>query len=112
MAYHFERESRTPHSECFIIENDEGDQFGRVDLHFTPSGIAHATLCVPADMNEDDLQDLIGEIDDRLVTPADPFREDFVVSVWRGQTGGVYSEDDLDEELDEEGAANGHNGRH
>ncbi len=97
--YQFERESRTPHSEAFIIL--EGDnEVGRVDVHFG-SDVAHATLCIPEDSSEDDIQDLIGEVDERLVMPAAPFREDFVVTVWLGRQAGVYSED-LEEAIDEE----------
>ena len=106
--YHFERETRTPYSESYSIEDDEGNPVGRLDLHYPSTGVAHATLCVPDELSEDDLQDLIGEVDDRLVMSADPFREDFVVTVWRGQSGGIYSEEDLEEIEDEEHGHNGH----
>ncbi|MDZ7728833.1 MAG: hypothetical protein U5Q44_11905 [Dehalococcoidia bacterium] len=32
---------------------------------------------------------------------ADPYREDFVVSVWKGSPGGTYSDTDLEDEDDE-----------
>lgn len=95
--YHFEREARTPYSEAWSIE-DAGDPVGRVDLHFTSSGTVFATLCVPPGFDEDDLQDLIGEIDEGLVLTTDPYRDDFIVTVWRGQYAGVYSEEDEDED--------------
>jgi len=98
--YNFERESRTPYSESFVIEAD-GDDMGRVDLHFTPS-ITYGTLCIPESYSEDDIQELISEIDERLVMSNDPYREDFVVTVWAGRQGGVYSEEDLEEEEEEE----------
>ena len=41
--FHFERESRTPYSEAWTVE-DGGDPVGRVDLHFTASGTVYATL--------------------------------------------------------------------
>ena len=94
--YNFERESRTPYSESFVIEAD-GDDVGRVDLHFTPS-VTYGTLCIPESFSEDDIQELIGEIDERLVMSNDPYREDFVVTVWSGRQSGVYSEEDLEEE--------------
>ena len=109
-AYYFERESRTPHSESYLIEDDAGNQFGRIDLHYGSGGIAQGTLCVPDTISEDDLQDLIGEVDDRLVMTADPFREDFVVNVWRGQPGGVYSEDDSEDFEDDDMGQDGGNG--
>jgi hypothetical protein len=101
VAYTFERESRTPYSEAYVIE-DDGDAVGRVDLHFTTSGMVHATLCVPIEFDDDDLQDLIGEIDERLVLSTDVYRDDFIVTVWAGRHAGVYSEE-MDEE-DEEGS--------
>jgi hypothetical protein len=109
-AYYYERESRTPHSESYAIEDDTGNSLGRIDLHYGTSGIAQGTLCVPADMSEDDLQELIGDIDDRLVMTTDPFREDFVVNVWRGESGGVYSEDESEEFDEDEVGQDGGNG--
>lgn len=106
--YRFERETRTPHSESFTIDDEAGQLIGRVDVHFVPNGLVHATLCVEERLSEDELQDLIGDIDERLVMTADPYREDFVVSVWRGRNGGVYSEEDLEEDLGS--LENGHNG--
>ena len=40
--YNFERETRTPQSETFVIEAD-GEEVGRVDLHYSGS-TAYATL--------------------------------------------------------------------
>ena len=107
--YTFERESRTPYSESYSVE-ESGEPVARVDLHFTPSSMVHATLCVPEDFDDDDIQDLIGDIDERLVLSTDPYRDDFVVTVWRGVAAGVYSEETDDDE-EEEDAANG-NGAH
>jgi hypothetical protein len=103
--YQFERESRTPHSEAYSID-DGGDVIGRVDIHYSGSGAVHATLCVPQDFDEDDIEDLIGEIDERLVLTADEHREDLIVTVWRGVHAGVFSEESEDEEApDTDGAA-------
>ncbi len=112
--YQFERESRTTHSESYSIE-DSGDPIGRVDIHFAASSIVYATLCVPAGFDEDDVQDLIGEIDERLVLSTDLYRDDFIVTVWRGALAGVYSEEEDEDEDEEEEEAeeetNGANGR-
>jgi len=104
--YQFERESRTPFSESYVVEQD-GDAVARVDLHFTASGIVHATLCVPQDFDDDDIESLIGDVDERLVLSADIYRDDFVVTVWRGEIVGVYSEDDDDEDEEEDDETNG-----
>ena len=100
MPYHFEREARTPYSEIFIIENDAGEDTGRVDLHFTPS-VTYATLCLAEGFGEDDIQELISQIDERLVMTTDPYREDLVVTVWTGRESGVYSDEDLEDDEDE-----------
>lgn len=98
-AYHFERDTRTPQSEAFIITAD-GDEIGRIDIHYGLD-VVNATVCVPDDFSEDDIQQLIGEIDERLVMTAHPYREDFHVAVWLGRMAGEYS-DDYEEEAAEE----------
>ena len=114
MPYRFEREARTPYSEIFIIENEGGEDAGRVDLHFTPS-VTYATLCIGEGVSEEDIQDLIAQIDERLVMTTDPYREDLVVTVWTGRESGVYSDEDMDEDdeldLDEEDVEEDTDGR-
>jgi hypothetical protein len=98
--YQFEREARTPYSEQWAIES--GDvTVGRVDIHFT-SSVTFATLAVHTSVDDAAVQELIGEIDDRIVTTADPYREDFVVTVWRGEQAGVFAEDETDDDEDDE----------
>jgi hypothetical protein len=104
-SYQFEREARTPQSEAYAVIKD-GREIGRIDIHYT-SDLVSATLCAPEDTSENDLQELIGEIDDRLVMTTEPFREDFVVTVWLGRQAGVFSEE-FDEEIDEDVEGNGH----
>jgi len=112
-TYSFERETRTLQSESFIIER-EGDEVGRVDLHYAQA-TAYATLCVTADFNDEAIEDLIGEIDERLVMSWEPLRDDFIVTVWAGREVGVFSEtgddddedDDDDDDDDEEEVGNG-----
>jgi hypothetical protein len=98
--YVFERECRTPHSECYIIGAGE-EEIGRVDIHYTTS-MAYATLCVGEDLTEEDLRELVEEIDERLVLTNDPFREDFVVTVWAGREAAVFSDEDFEGEEEEE----------
>lgn len=104
--YQFERESRTPFSEAYTIDAD-GDEIGRVDIHLTATGTVYATLCVAQDFDDDDIEDLIGAVDERLVLTADGYRDDFIVTVWRGTKAGVYSEDDDFEDEDEDEGTTG-----
>lgn len=95
----FERECRTPHSEAYTIFED-GSIVGRMDLHYQGSNV-YATLCTTADAKDERIQELIDAADEQLVMTADPYREDFVVSVWKGSPAGVYSDDsDSDDEED------------
>jgi hypothetical protein len=114
-GFHFERECRTAESESYIIELDD-EEVGRVDIHYTAS-VAFATLCVVESLTDEDLRELISDIDERLVSTTDPFREDFVVTVWSGKETGVFSDEDFEDELgdedfeEEEPEGNGHRGR-
>lgn len=108
-GYQFERECRTPHSESYIIELDE-EEIGRMDIHFTPS-VVYGTLCVGESLTDEEVRGLISEVDERLVLTTDPFREDFVVTVWAGREAAVYSDEDFegeDEEEEEETDGNGY----
>ena len=113
-GYQFERECRTPQSESYIVELDD-EEVGRADIHYTPS-VAYATLCVAENLTQEDVRELISEIDERLVLTTDPFREDFVVTVWTGRESGVYSDEDFDgadedDEDDDELEGDGHKHR-
>ncbi|HEY4684844.1 MAG TPA: hypothetical protein VII57_02245 [Dehalococcoidia bacterium] len=108
-TYHFERETRTPHSEAFVIEAD-GDEVGRVDLHYAAS-TAYATLCVPAEFDDDAIEELIREIDERLVMSWEPLRDDFIVTVWAGREVGVFSETGEEDEENEEDIEGGNGNR-
>jgi hypothetical protein len=99
-SYSFEREVRTPQSETFVIEAD-GDEVGRVDLHYA-GATCYATLCVPGDFDDETIETLIGEIDERLVMSWEPLRDDFIVTVWSGREVGVFSETGDDDDEDDE----------
>jgi hypothetical protein len=98
--YQFERECRTPHSEGYVIESQD-DEIGRVDIHYAAS-VAYATLCVPESLTDQETRDLVSEIDERLVLTTDPFREDFVVTIWAGREAAFFSDEDFEEEDEEE----------
>jgi hypothetical protein len=96
--WRFQREARTPHSEQWAIETEQYS-IGRVDLHFTSSR-TFGTIALHHSVAEEDIEELIAEVDERLVLTADPDREDFVVTVWRGESYGTFSEDTDSEETD------------
>ncbi|MSQ30239.1 MAG: hypothetical protein EXR68_07120 [Dehalococcoidia bacterium] len=105
--YSFERIARTPHSEQWRIDG-ETSVLGRVDLHFTGAK-TYGTIAVHTSLPEEQIEDLIADIDARLVSTADEYREDFVVTVWRGEEFGTYSEADaafeeaaFEDEIDED----------
>src|SRR3972149_1100568 len=83
-TYNFERETRTPHSEAFVIEAGR-DAVGR-------GAPAYGTRGGPAEFDDAAIEELIGEIDERLVMSWEPLRDDFIVTVWAGREGGVFSE--------------------
>ena len=88
--YYFEREARTPSSECYTILEDEAS-VGRVDLHFTPA-IVHATLCVNESLTQESIHELIEVIDDELLDSVGIVREEFIVHVHQGRDVGVFSD--------------------
>jgi hypothetical protein len=92
----FERECRTPYSESFTIMEEDGI-VGRIDLHFQGENV-YATLCTTADATDERIQELIDAADERLVMTAVPYRDDFIVTVWKGWSGGVYSDDEAEDD--------------
>ena len=95
-TFQFDREYRTMTSESFIIELAD-EEVGRIDLHYAAS-VTYGTICVLASMTEEEIRSLISEIDERFVLTNDPFREDFVVTVWNGREHGNYSDEDFEDE--------------
>jgi hypothetical protein len=98
--YNFEREARTPHSEVYTIDDGE-HSLGRVDVHYTASA-TFATLAIHHSLGDDQIQELLATLDERIVSTADPYREDLIVTVWRGEEVGVFADDsDFDDDDDE-----------
>ena len=99
--FHFEREARTPYSEVYTID-DGTHSLGRVDVHYTASA-TFATLAIHQSIDDNRMQELLAAIDEEIVSTADPYREDLVVTVWRGEEVGVFADDsDFDEDGDED----------
>lgn len=96
--YHFEREARTPQSEAYSIDDGE-HSIGRVDLHFTSSA-TYGTMAVHTSITDEAVQELLASIDEHLVSSADPYRENLILTVWRGEEVGVFADDDTYDEDD------------
>lgn len=98
--YYFERECRTPHSECYaVLEEDR--PVGRLDLHFAPS-MVHATLCISEDQTQEAIQEIIEIVDEELIDAVGVGREEFVVHVHQGRDLGVFSNHEFGQNGDEE----------
>ncbi len=92
----YDRICRTAQSEAYLISQGE-EPIARVELHFTHS-IVYGLLVVEKDLDDREIAELIQGVDEDLVWSADLPREDFVVTVYRGQELGVYSDPDLNRE--------------
>ncbi len=101
-AARFERTVRTESSEIFTIYGG-ARRIGRVDIHYGRFEV-HGTLLLDVDLTDDELQQLIDQLDEELVQTHDPEREDFLVTVFKGEELGFYSDEfeSEDEEDDEE----------
>ncbi len=92
--YFFERECRTPNSECYTVLVD-ADPIGRVDIHFTDVMI-HSTLSIGESLTNDDVQDLIDAIDQELLDSVGITRQEIVVHVHQGRDLGVFTTREFD----------------
>ena len=87
--FYFERECRTPQSECYTVLQAE-DPVGRVDIHFADS-VVHATLSIAESLTNDEIQDLIDTIDEELLDAVGVSRQEVIVHVHQGRDLGVFS---------------------
>ena len=92
--FYFERECRTPYSECYVVLEDER-AVGRLDIHFTHT-VIHATLNVEESLTTDGIQDLIDLIDDELLDCVGINRQEIIFHVHQGRDIGVFSARDFD----------------
>ncbi|OGO73187.1 MAG: hypothetical protein A3G84_06010 [Chloroflexi bacterium RIFCSPLOWO2_12_FULL_71_12] len=102
-AARFERQVRTEASEVFTVYGG-ARRIGRLDVNYARFEV-HGTLLLEVELTDDEVQQLIDQIDEELVQTHDPEREDFLVTVFRGEELGFYSDeyeaDDEEEEEDE-----------
>ena len=99
-AARFERSARTESSEIFAIYGG-ARRIGRVDLHYGRFEV-NGTLLLEVELTDDELQQLIDQLDEELVQTHDPEREDFLVTVFKAEELGFYSDEFEAEESEED----------
>ena len=93
-GFDFERECRTPYSECYTVL--DGDRnVGRLDVHFADV-IVHATLSVDESLTENDMHEIINMVDNELLEAAGIVRQEVIIHVHQGRDLGVYSTREYD----------------
>ncbi len=93
---------RTESSEVYILWQDEV-RLGQVDLHFGWD-LIHATLILERDLTPEQQADLVDLIDQDVVSSHLPrfAREDFLVTVFKGQELDPFSDGPDADEMDDE----------
>lgn len=106
--YRLSRLVRTQSSEIYLVW-DEERRIGQLDLHFAHDTI-HATLVLEADLPVNTEEELLSQIDEDIVSSYLPSfdREDFLVTVFRGEEISSYTDssaalDDMSDEAFDDG---------
>ena len=92
--YDFQRETRTPYSECYIVLESEVVA-GRLDIHYADV-VVHATLNIEESVTSDEIQDLIDDIEAELLDAVGIVRQEIIIHVHQGRDLGVYTTSDFD----------------
>lgn len=97
--YKFVRLVRTSSSEIYVIWDGE-NRLGQLDLHYA-GDIIHGTLVLEIELDPSREEELLTEIDQDIVSSYRPSydREDFLVTVYRGEEISTYTDaqNDLDD---------------
>lgn len=101
-TYKFVRLVRTASSEQYIVWRGE-NRIGQLDLHYA-GDIIHGSLVLEMDLPGEQEEALLTQIDQDLVSSHRPSfdREDFMVTVYRGEEISTYTDahNDLDTDDD------------
>jgi hypothetical protein len=102
--YRLSRLVRTGSSEIFLIWEDER-RIGQLDVHYAQDTI-HGTLVLEADLTPETEEELLSQIDEDVISSYMPSfeREDFLVTVFRGEEISSYTDssgalDDMEDEF-------------
>lgn len=100
--FRFTRVVRTQFSEVYMIWEEE-NRVGQLDLHYQAQTV-YATMILEADLSVTSEEELLTQIDDDIVSSHLPHfdREDFVVTVFRGEEISSYTDSGNLETEDEE----------
>jgi hypothetical protein len=93
---------RTRSSEIYLIWEDN-NRVGQLDLHYAQDTI-HATLILETDLSVTSEEELLTQIDEDIVSSYLPSfeRDDFLVTVFRGEEISSYTDSQSLEEDEEE----------
>ena len=96
--YKLVRLVRTSSSEVYLIWQG-ATRVGQVDLHYA-EGLVHATLVIEQDLEQDQIEGIIAQLDDDVVSSYLPDfeRDDLFVNVYRGDEILSYSDNEDDDE--------------
>lgn len=86
--FYFERECRTPYSECYMVLREES-AIGRIDIHFADV-MVHSTLNISTELSSDDIQDIIDTVDGELIGAVGPAQQEVIIHVHQGRDLGVF----------------------
>ena len=103
MTYRLTRVVRTDTSEVYLAWDGE-TRVGQIDLHYG-GDVIHATIILERDLPEGEVDGLVDQVDREVVASylQDYERENFLVSVFRGEEVMTTSDEDLEDEEDENG---------
>lgn len=98
----FVRLVRTASSEIYVVWEGE-NRIGQLDLHYA-GDIIHGTLILEMEVSTSQEEELLTQIDQDIVSSYRPSfdREDFLVTVYRGEEISTYTDaqNDLDTDTD------------
>ncbi len=102
MVYRLTRVFRTETSEIYLLWEDEV-RVAQADIHYGPD-LIHATVVLERDFAEDEVDGLLKQLDRDVVSSylQDFERENFFVSVFRGDEVLTTSDEDLEEDDDDD----------
>lgn len=106
--YRLSRLVRTTSSEIYLIW-EEDRRVGQLDIHYAQDTI-HATVVLESDLPPETEEELLSQIDEDIVSSYLPSfdREDFLVTVFRGEEISSYTDssgalDDIEDDFEDGG---------